>query len=49
MGAQPAWMRVAGQTEEQALDNIRDAIRDYVAVAEELVTDGERREIVLQR
>lgn len=37
-----------GRSEEEALDNIRDAIREYVAVAEELATDGEKREVVLQ-
>jgi len=26
-----------GQSEEEALDNIRDAIREYVAVADELI------------
>jgi predicted RNase H-like HicB family nuclease len=37
-----------GRTEEEALDNIRDAIREYVSVAEDLATDGEKREVVLQ-
>ena len=36
-----------GANEEEALDNIRDAIREYVAVAEEL--GSEMREVVLQR
>jgi predicted RNase H-like HicB family nuclease len=36
-----------GRSEEEALDNIRDAIREYVAVAEELA-DGEKREVLLQ-
>jgi predicted RNase H-like HicB family nuclease len=38
-----------GQTEEEALDNIRDAIREYVSVAEELATEGEKREVLLRR
>jgi predicted RNase H-like HicB family nuclease len=38
-----------GATEQEALDNVRDAIREYLAVAEELAGRGERREVVLQR
>jgi len=38
-----------GQTEEEALDNIRDAICEYLAVAEEPALEGEKREVVLQR
>ncbi len=37
-----------GDTEAEALDNIRDAIREYLAVAEELAADGEKREVVLE-
>jgi predicted RNase H-like HicB family nuclease len=37
-----------GETEAEALDNIRDAIREYLAVAEELAAGGERREVVLE-
>ena len=37
-----------GETEQEALDNIRDAIREYLAVAEELAGSGEHREVVLQ-
>ena len=37
-----------GDSEEEALDNIRDAIQEYLAVAEELAGSGERREVVLQ-
>jgi predicted RNase H-like HicB family nuclease len=38
-----------GQSEDEALENIRDAIREYLEVAEELPLEGEKREIVLQR
>jgi len=38
-----------GESEEEALDNIRDAIREYLAVAEELAEQGEKREVVLNR
>ena len=38
-----------GQSEEEALDNIRDAIREYLAAAAELEDGGEKREVVLQR
>jgi predicted RNase H-like HicB family nuclease len=38
-----------GQSEEEALENIRDAIREYIEVAEGLTLEGEKREIVLQR
>jgi predicted RNase H-like HicB family nuclease len=34
-----------GETEAEALANIEDAIREYLAVAEELVRDAEVREI----
>ena len=37
-----------GTTEAEALDNIRDAIREYLAVARELAEEGEAREIALQ-
>jgi predicted RNase H-like HicB family nuclease len=36
-----------GQTEEEALDNIRDAIREYLAVAAELTDDAEIREVTV--
>ena len=36
-----------GATEEEALDDIRDAIREYLSVARELAADGEVREIAL--
>ena len=32
-----------GQTEEEALDNIKEAITDYLAVREELIQDVELR------
>jgi predicted RNase H-like HicB family nuclease len=38
-----------GDTEQDALDNIRDAIREYLEVAEEISSPGERREVVLER
>ncbi|MGA8581377.1 MAG: type II toxin-antitoxin system HicB family antitoxin [Bryobacteraceae bacterium] len=37
-----------GATEAEALDNIRDAIREYLAVARELAEEGEARDIALQ-
>ena len=36
-----------GATEMEALDNIRDAIREYVSVARELGGDGDVREVAL--
>ena len=38
-----------GDTEEEALDNIRDAIAEYLAAVEELSADSEHREVILQR
>ena len=38
-----------GQTEQEALDNITDAIREYLEVAEELAAEGERREVTVMR
>ena len=38
-----------GDSEQEALDNIRDAIREYLDVTEELSSAGERREVVLLR
>jgi len=34
-----------GETEEEALDNVRDAITDYLAVVDELPGDAEIREV----
>jgi predicted RNase H-like HicB family nuclease len=34
-----------GATEQEALANVEDAIREYLAVAEELASDAEVREI----
>lgn len=34
-----------GETEQQALENIRDAIRDYLAVVDEQLKGTETREI----
>lgn len=34
-----------GGTEEEALENIQDAIREYLAVVNELVKDAEVREV----
>lgn len=36
-----------GATEEEALENIRDAIREYLAAIKELEDGGEKREVVL--
>lgn len=38
-----------GQTESEALESIRDAINEYLSVADELSGTAERREVVLQR
>lgn len=34
-----------GETEEEALENIRDAIYEYLAAVDELVKDAEVREV----
>jgi predicted RNase H-like HicB family nuclease len=34
-----------GETEEEALENIRIAIREYLAAVDELVKDGDVREV----
>ena len=34
-----------GATEEEALENIQDAIKEYLAAVDELVQDGELREV----
>jgi predicted RNase H-like HicB family nuclease len=34
-----------GETEEEALDNIQDAIREYLSVVSELVKDADVREV----
>ena len=34
-----------GETEDEALENIREAISDYLAAIDEVVADGELREI----
>jgi predicted RNase H-like HicB family nuclease len=34
-----------GATEEEALENIRDAIREYLAVARELASEAQEREV----
>lgn len=34
-----------GDTEEEALENIRDAIQEYLAVVDELVKDADVREV----
>jgi predicted RNase H-like HicB family nuclease len=36
-----------GATEEEALDNIKDAIREYLSAARELASEGELREVEL--
>jgi len=34
-----------GETEEEAIENIRDAIREYLAAVGEIVEDAEVREV----
>jgi predicted RNase H-like HicB family nuclease len=34
-----------GDTEEEALENIRDAIQEYLAAVDEFARDGEVREV----
>jgi predicted RNase H-like HicB family nuclease len=36
-----------GLTEQEALANIQDAIREYLDVAEELGAEGDRREVTV--
>jgi len=38
-----------GETEKEALENISDAIREYLAVADELASEGDRREVTVLR
>ena len=38
-----------GDTEQEALENIRDAIRQYLEVADEMAAEGERREVTISR
>lgn len=38
-----------GQTESEALENIREAIEEYLSVADEPSGAAEKREVVLQR
>ena len=38
-----------GDTEQEALDNIGDAIREYLEVADELASEGDRREVTVLR
>ena len=36
-----------GATELEALENVRDAIREYLAAAQDLVREAEAREVVV--
>ena len=38
-----------GANEQEALENIQDAIQEYLAVAESLTEAGEKREVVVSR
>ena len=38
-----------GETEQEALDNISDAIREYLEVVDELASEGDRREVTVLR
>lgn len=38
-----------GQTEGEALENIRDAISEYLSVRDELLRDGDVREVEVAR
>ena len=38
-----------GHSEEEALENIQNAIQEYLAVVDELTQEGEKREVVVQR
>jgi len=38
-----------GETEAEALENISDAIREYLEVADQLASAGERREVTVMR
>ena len=38
-----------GLTEQEALANVQDAIREYLDVAEELGAEGDRREVAVTR
>ena len=38
-----------GDTEKEALDNIRDAIRAYLDVVDELAANEDRREVTITR
>jgi predicted RNase H-like HicB family nuclease len=38
-----------GETEPEALENIADAIREYLDVVDELAAEGDRREVTIVR
>jgi len=38
-----------GETEQEALENVGDAIREYLEVADELAPEADRREVTVLR
>jgi predicted RNase H-like HicB family nuclease len=47
LGLPGCWSQ--GDTEREALENIQDAIREYLAVRDDLLKDGDVREVDVAR